>query len=113
MKDLNLNDPSVVEKLKLADVMAKKESTEEELETVKAEEKIKKLRKEASFTIKLDLDSISVLERAASESGLATWKDYLTKEIHEKILGGKVASPKIARPSWAKPVNKITSKRFK
>ena len=97
--ELNLDDPAVREQLKLTDVMGDKKESDADAKEIEA--KIKRLRKEATFTCKLDLESIAILERAAAESSMTDWKAYLTKQIFEKIVGQPVASPKISAPSWA------------
>ena len=92
--ELNLNDPSTIEKLKALDVTKKKADAE----TEEVEAAIKNVGKLQRFTIKLTSAQASHLLREASTLGKDP-KVYLQELVVERCFDSRVGSPLISRCS--------------
>jgi len=99
--ELNLNDPSTVEKLKNVDVM-KAPNKETAVDEVALEKKIKNLRSASTYKLKLSADQIVRIEREAASAGYKDWQSYLQHLIDTKIFDGQIGAPVINKPSFAK-----------
>lgn len=98
---LNLNDPSMVEKLKSVDVM-KAFPKDDAVNEVALEKKIRGLRSASTFKLKLSSDQMTRIERDAASAGYPDWQSYLQHLIDTKIFDGHVGAPVITKPSFAK-----------
>lgn len=101
--ELNLADPSTVEKLKSVDVL-KAPVNETAVEEVALERKIKNLRSASTFKLKLSADQMVRIEREAASAGYVDWQSYLQHLIDTKIFDGQIGAPVISKPSFAKQV---------
>ena len=123
--NLNLSDPKVIEQLKASDVMSdqaavskaeltsksktdaapvqKEVKAKSKKEAQDIEDKIAKLRKPSTFSMKLSGEEIAVCERAAMQLG-TDWKSWLDAEIRKQLFTTTVATPRITMPSHGKRV---------
>lgn len=92
--ELNLNDPTVVEKLKKLDVTKKKPDPE----TEEVEQAIKSVGRLQKFTIKLTAAESAQLLREASTLGKDP-KEYLQELVTERCFDTRVGTPLISRCS--------------
>ena len=113
MTDLNLNDPKMLQAVLAASTTEVPNFlTDEQVAAAAVNEKLKPAdalkakvaaaQKSATYTLKLNGEQLSRIQRSAIESGFGEdWQSYLTAEIHNKIFTAAVGAPKISRPSWA------------
>ena len=94
--ELDLSDEETVRRLVAADVM---KLPAVDKETVDIQEKIKKLQKQSTYSIKLNQNQVEDLQRKADAKGI-TWKEFLEEEIQKQIFGCAVGKAVINRPSY-------------
>jgi hypothetical protein len=99
--NLDLTDPTTVEKLKAVDVL-KAPFAPSSSEDVTIEKKIRGLRNASTFKLKLTAEQLTKLERDSASAGYPNWQAYLQFLIDTKIFDGQVGAPLINKPSFAK-----------
>ena len=95
--NLNLTDPSVIEKLKETDVLRQTPTTSDK---ESLESKIKSLQQGATFTLKLTGEQLTRVKRDA-ESASVDWKTFLQTKIEQEIFSAQIGTATISAPSWA------------
>ena len=96
--------PNPIKEPTITEVAALPKQTEvEKADVAEVEKKIKELQKTSTFSLKISGEQKQFLTRLGQSLNL-DWKEALKKEIEDKIFAQSLGDPKIAFPSWAKPI---------
>ena len=94
--------PNPAPEMKVTDAVASASTQKEKNEAADIEEKIRKLQRGATFSMKMTAAQVEKLEREAVSHNVS-WKEYLTQRITNEILEGMVGQVMpVKAPTFAK-----------